>query len=52
MTLHATQQHSGSDFSEIRDLERERTLAVIAASTVAATTCIIVAALIALGVVA
>ncbi|MBF4576955.1 MULTISPECIES: hypothetical protein [unclassified Frondihabitans] len=41
-----------SPFSEIRQIERNKTLAVIAASTVVATSCLITAVLVALGVLA
>lgn len=39
-----------SEFSEIRQLEFERTWFIIATATVSATTCLIAAALLALGV--
>ena len=52
MSLLRTHSTPSSPFSEIRQIERNKTLAVIAASTVAATSCLITAVLVALGVLA
>ncbi|GAA4675049.1 hypothetical protein [Frondihabitans cladoniiphilus] len=54
MTLHKIERRADalSPFSEIREIDRNRTLAVIAVSTVAATGSLIAACLVALGVLA
>ncbi|RKR74810.1 hypothetical protein [Frondihabitans australicus] len=50
MTLHRA-ENASSPFSEIRQLERDRTLMVIAASTLAATGFVIAGVFVALGLV-
>lgn len=50
--LRATKRAEPSPFSEIRQIDREKTLLVIAASTLGATSCLIAAVLVTMGVLA